>query len=237
MKAVVFLPVLMVFLLSVDRTADSTEYLVTRTEGVAPQLVPVPHLPTRFLRVGEKLQQGTDFLMIKPSMVVLRNLETGDEFTIAGPNRVIIETEKLKVNEPSRMKVLSSMAPQPAYFTDPKSAVDEIARLMRAKSWTELARYYDLSGTEISIEELNSGRFFVRDKPPAVGHPGGFNRYIQPFAPSFSYFSHQTIGDGMVEVTVDIEIDQGGGMIQRGLESFRMRKSEKGYQLLPKIAR
>ena len=230
MKAVIFLTVV---LLSAMRSAYSAEYLVTSIEGATPQIAPVPHIPTRFIRTGERLASGTDVLMIKASTVVLRNLETGVEFTIAGPNRVIIGTENLKINEPSRMQVFSSMAPQPAYFSDPKSAVDEIARLMRAKSWTELARYYDLSGTEIFIEELNSGRFFVRDKLPAVGHPAGFGRYKQPFAPSFSYSSHEVIDENRVEVTVEISIDQGGGMIQRGLDSFRMRKSDKGYQVLP----
>lgn len=131
----------------------------------------------------------------------------------------------------------ASMAQMPAYFSDPKTAVDEIAALLRKNAWAQLARYYDLSGTDVLHDALISGKLFVREKPPEFGHPGGFDRYIQPFAPSFSYMYHQTVEDDLVEVTVEIEIDQGGGMIQRGLDSFRMRKSERGYRLLLKPAR
>lgn len=127
-----------------------------------------------------------------------------------------------------------SMAEEPAFFADPPTAVGEITRLMRGKSWAELARYYDLSGTDIDPDTLVTGAFFVRAERPAVGHPAGFGLYKQPFAPGFSYLSHQTVGENEVEVTVDISIDQGGGMIQRGLDTFRMRQSERGYQILPK---
>jgi hypothetical protein len=37
----------------------------------------------------------------------------------------------------------------------------------------------------------------------------------------------------VVQVVVSIEIDQGGGMIQRGIDEFLMRRSEAGYQILP----
>ncbi len=127
----------------------------------------------------------------------------------------------------------AAMAQEPAYFSDPKSAVAEAAKLLRAEAWAELARYYDLSGTTVPPDTLTSGSFFVRDKPPAVGHPAGFDRYKQPFAPGFSYMTHTSAGDDEVKVTVDIEIDQGGGMIQRGMDTFYLRRSVHGYQLLP----
>ncbi len=129
----------------------------------------------------------------------------------------------------------TAMADAPKYFTDVKSAVVETARMMRARSWPELAHYYDLSETDIAPGHLESGAFFMRPKPPEIGHPAGFGFYIQPFAPEFSYLSHKTVGSDVIEVTVQIEIDQGGGMIQRGLDSFRLRRSQKGYRLLPKL--
>lgn len=129
------------------------------------------------------------------------------------------------------------MADEPAFFPDPKTAVTEAARLLRSKSWPELARYYDLSGTDVAADTLISGSFFVRDKRPEVGHPAGFWRYKQPFSPSFRYMSHSTVGDDVIEVTVHVRIDQGGGMVQEGRDSFRMRKSESGYRFLPKSAR
>jgi len=135
---------------------------------------------------------------------------------------------------PSIFEGGGAMAQEPAYFSDPESAVAETARLLRAKAWAELARYYDLSGTDVAPDTLTSGAFFVRDKPPAVGHPAGFGRYRQPFAPGFSYLSHAGAGDDEVVVTVHVEIDQGGGMVQRGLDTFRLRRSARGYQLLPK---
>lgn len=129
------------------------------------------------------------------------------------------------------------MADEPAFFPDPKTAVTETARLLRSKSWPELARYYDLSGTDVAAETLTSGSFFVREKRPEVSHPAGFWRYKQPFAPSFRYMSHSTVGDDEIEVTVYVRIDQGGGMVQEGRNSFRMRKSKSGYRLLPKSVR
>ena len=38
---------------------------------------------------------------------------------------------------------------------------------------------------------------------------------------------------GCIKVNLQIEIDQGDGIQQRGLRSFYLRKSDKGYQLLP----
>jgi len=233
-RGAIFTPVLLALLVCLAWGANGAEYLVIAIDGASPQMAPVPDLPARFVRVGDRLGQGTDFLMISRSKVVLRNTASGEEFTVTGPNRVRIGAGRPTAGDPSRMKVSNAMALQPAYFPDPKTAVAETARLMRARSWAELARYYDLSGTDIAIGDLLSGRFFMRDKPPSFGHPAGFDRYIQPFAPAFSYLSHQSIGDGLVEVTVHVEIDEGGGMVQRGLDSFRMRKSAKGYQLLPK---
>ena len=68
-----------------------------------------------------------------------------------------------------------------------------------------------------------------------MSHPAGFWKFKQPFSPQFSYLSHRNISEEIVEVTVQIKIDEGGGMFQRGMESFQLRKSSNGYQLLPKL--
>ena len=121
-----------------------------------------------------------------------------------------------------------------AYFNNPRQAVDSIRTMLSLKAWDKLSRYYDLSGTDINRESLISGEFFIRNKRPEAAHPAGFWRYKQPFSPQFSYLSHHDISNETVEVTVHIEIDEGGGMIQRGMDKFQLRKSPDGYQLLPK---
>ncbi len=132
------------------------------------------------------------------------------------------------------MQIGISEAEEMGYFKDPKQAVDSIRTLLLSNAWEELSRYYDLSGTDIDVATLISGEFFIRKKRPEVSHPAGFWRYKEPFAPQFNYRSHRTLTDGIVSVTMGIEIDQGGGMIQRGLNTFPLRKSANGYQLLPK---
>ncbi len=119
------------------------------------------------------------------------------------------------------------------YFTDPKTAVTVISGLIEQADWIVLSRYYDLSGSGIDREALESGRFFVRSERPPMAHPGGFWRIRHPFHPSFRYRYHQSLPENQVQVHLSIEIDQGGGMTQRGMHSFLLRKSEKGYQILP----
>ena len=96
-----------------------------------------------------------------------------------------------------------------------------------------LDSYYDLAGLGLGREELESGRFFVRQEKPGTAHPTGFRRYRHPFAPGFEYSFHTSAGDGTVIVHFRIEIDEGGGMIQEGRDAFKMRNMSKGYQILP----
>ena len=119
------------------------------------------------------------------------------------------------------------------FFDNPKDAVVEISKLLSASDWKTLAKYYDLSNTDIDDEELTSGKFFIREERPEVAHPADFWRYKHPFSPGFDYFYSEPETEGKVLVWVKIEIDQGDGMTQVGLQKFRMRKSKNGYQLLP----
>lgn len=120
------------------------------------------------------------------------------------------------------------------YFSSPQEAVILATELLRKEDWKTLSRYYDLSGSQIDRRELESGRFFVGTERPEGAHPGGFWRYRHPFPPGFMFDRvNATAGSSVIVVVVSIEIDQGGGVKQRGVSEFKMRKSQKGYQILP----
>lgn len=120
------------------------------------------------------------------------------------------------------------------YFTDPALAVEKITVMLREKDWPQLAKYYDLSDSPIDRSTLISGEFFYTDQRPKSAHPGGFWRYKHPFSPAFKFHSIRELEEsGVIEVTVEVEIDQGGGMIQRGMQTFLMRKTSKGYKVMP----
>jgi len=126
---------------------------------------------------------------------------------------------------------------QGKYFTSPSDAVKQITVLLEDKNWDELAKYYDLTDSQIERASLISGEFFYTEKRPEVAHPEGFWKYKHPFAPGFEFNSMKELAEpGVIEVTVSVEIDQGGGMIQRGLQTFLMRNSDKGYQVMPPMA-
>ncbi|MHC4393692.1 MAG: hypothetical protein ACYS22_20540 [Planctomycetota bacterium] len=119
---------------------------------------------------------------------------------------------------------------EPLYFESPERAVEATARMLEGEAWGRLSRYYDLRGTDVPRRDLESGRFFLRD-PDAPGHPA-FSRYRQPFSPGFVYRGHTEHGDGTATVEVEIRVDEGGGPMRHGLQSFAMRRSEGGWQLL-----
>jgi hypothetical protein len=113
--------------------------------------------------------------------------------------------------------------------------VQAITVLLQAERWAELACYYDLSGTDIDRAELESGRFFLRPDDDRPRHPGGLDRIRHPFAPGFRYSGHALRGQDAI-VTVEISIDQGDGMVQRGLQRFILRRRGEGWQLRPEPA-
>jgi len=129
---------------------------------------------------------------------------------------------------------MHNVADNSMYFDDPASAVEQIAVMLKAKDWSELARYYDLTDSSINRSKLISGEFFYTDEEPPSAHPAGFWHFKHPFPPAFTYHSSRDLEESnRIEVTVQVEIDQGGGMVQCGLQTFLMRKSNKGYQVLP----
>jgi len=129
---------------------------------------------------------------------------------------------------------MHNVADNSMYFTDPSSAVEQITVMLKKKDWAELSRYYDLTDSSIDQSKLKSGEFFYTDEKPPNAHPAGFWRYKHPFPPTFKYHSSRDLEESnVIKVTVQVEIDQGGGMVQRGFHTFLMRKSIKGYQVLP----
>ena len=123
----------------------------------------------------------------------------------------------------------------PLYFASPEKSVTRTTELLRARNWVELTRYYDLAGSGISRSTLEDGTFFLRTDPPENAHPGGLWKFREPFAPGYAFISAEpSKSPGVVDVTVGIAIDEGGGLVQRGRMTYQFRKTIAGYQLLPK---
>lgn len=123
-------------------------------------------------------------------------------------------------------------APQ-AYFKTPETAVRRINRLMDEKDWPQLAQFYDLSGSDIDVSDLQNGLFFY-DATPG-GHASGIDRYLHPFAPGASLLAVRmsAIAD-VFEVDVELEIDQGDGPAQSLIQTFYLVRNPEGYRLLPR---
>jgi hypothetical protein len=126
---------------------------------------------------------------------------------------------------------LAAMSDERTFFASPQEAVPALAGMLASEDWPRLARCYLLDASGIERGELESGRYFRRSAP-AAGHPAGLDRWRHPFAPGYRYLSHAVDGDEAL-VRIGIEIDQGGGMVQRGMREFRMRSTDRGWQVLP----
>lgn len=133
---------------------------------------------------------------------------------------------KNEMNEPSSSEM---------YFSSPQEAVSRLAELVRNKEFKTLAKYYDLSGSDIPLADLESGDFFIRTERPEMAHPAGFWRYKHPFPPGFRYSSTRpSTREGVYIISVSVLIDEGSDIPnQEGLSLFYMVKSTKGWQVLP----
>ena len=110
-------------------------------------------------------------------------------------------------------------------FATPREAVTALSKLLSARDWAGLAACYEADAAVLTPS------FFY--DPEAPGHPAGFDRWRHPFPPGWSYLSHEEQGEVAV-VRVGIEIDQGDGMVQRGVREFRLRRTSAGWQVLTK---
>ena len=120
----------------------------------------------------------------------------------------------------------------PLYFDNPKEAVIVTTELLEKRNWSRLARYYDLSGTNIKRNELESGEYFFQSKKQEVNHPGILSRYKRPFAPGFKYDGEYILNGNTTVVRVRILINQ-GTMLQEGVQAFGLKKSKAGFQIIP----
>lgn len=122
---------------------------------------------------------------------------------------------------------------QSLYFSTPQESVELTAKLLIEEDWEKLSNYYFIEDSDQeTIASLKNGSYFVRDKRPEVFHPALDWKYKKPFHPKFKYIDHIETGSDTVQVNVGIEIDQGNDMMQQGISSFFLIKSENGYQLL-----
>ena len=113
---------------------------------------------------------------------------------------------------------------------DPERAAEILARLVSAEDWAALARLHDLDGTALRSADLESGAYFVAGDA-APGH----GRARRPFPPGYRYASHEIRGDE-AEVVVSCAIDQGDGLVLRGMKVFRLRRRGAGWKVVPEPA-
>ena len=123
---------------------------------------------------------------------------------------------------------------QPLYFSSPQESVELTSQLMLKEDWGTLMRYYFVDNSDKeTIDSLKNGGYFIRSKKPEVIHPAVSWKYKKPFDPSFKYLGHFEEDLDRINVEVSIDIDQGNGMIQKGVSSFYLIKSHNGYQHIP----
>ena len=121
------------------------------------------------------------------------------------------------------------------YFTSPKEAVPVITQLLKQEDFKTLTKYYDLTNSDISPADLESGDFFIEKKRPVITHPAGFWRYKHPFPPGFKYSGMWPgIRERVYVISVKISLDQGTeSPSQVGFSFFYMIESARGWQILP----
>ncbi len=121
----------------------------------------------------------------------------------------------------------------PRYFASPEEAVAQASKLMMEEDWTTLAAYCEGEVDSATGRSLNDGNYFVR---PMKGEDGEDSaaRSFHPFYPG-SEFSRVVPTDepDEVEVIVKYATEAEGGLRLRGYDSFRMKRSDQGWRILP----
>lgn len=127
-----------------------------------------------------------------------------------------------------------NLTAQSLYFSTPKESVELTSKMLIEKDWEKLSCYYFTENSDKeTIASLKNGSYFIRNKRPEVYHPALDWKYKKPFPPNFKYLSHSDIGNDSIKVSLSLEIDQGNDMMQKGMSTFYLIRSENGYQLLP----
>lgn len=143
-----------------------------------------------------------------------------------------MKTWLLLVSALLSLQSLTAADDGPLYFSAPEVVVDETTTMLKAKAWKQLARYYDLTGFQVTRAELESGEYF---NPTPQGNLPSFVGK-RPFPLGFKFSSvEKTSTPDVLRINILLEIDQGGGQIQRARDAITVRKSEHGYQLRPNL--
>jgi len=119
------------------------------------------------------------------------------------------------------------------YFTSPEASVPVISELMTKKDWAALTRYYALTPDDPARANYESGQAYGSSSSTDSPAAAALGPYRKPFVPGSKFVQSVPQGEDMVEVTVKLDIDQGGGMTQTMLGNFLLHKSAEGYQLVP----
>ena len=173
------------------------------------------------------ITRGTKLLLIFQGRVnMCRNSADYNHWILLvnGPNADFSFYGSLKNSDSATVK----------YFSSPRDAVPIITGALRNADWMLLAQYYDRTGTGLREVDLQDSSFYLQDVKPQKIHPGLDWKYRQPFTPGFQFDRVEEKPDpSIVNVHLIVDVGKGGGLIQRGLSEFRMRRSAGGYQILP----
>jgi hypothetical protein len=110
-----------------------------------------------------------------------------------------------------------------AFFAAPEAAVGEINRFLEAHAWTQLARYYDFTGSAVLPAQVTTGAYFAGGQPLAPEA-----RKPRPFPAGWRFlYSDATSSEGIVRVTV------APPSVGEATQSFLMRRFPEGYRIVP----
>ncbi len=120
------------------------------------------------------------------------------------------------------------------YFSTPEQAHKIGTALLLKDDWSALASYYDLGGTDVTKKLLKTAEFYRNNPKLYVGPPGAMSKFKEPFSLAMKYAGAVSRGD-LTQVTLEIKIPQGhASPVQIGLDYFYLRRSEKGFQFIPR---
>lgn len=124
------------------------------------------------------------------------------------------------------------------YFAGPREAVVQADDLLLAEDWEQLARYYDLDGSELAYEDIARWEWFEHGGQP-VADPHGRAGPHHPFPRGATYREH-TVEGGIARVTIETDpavVLPGTGSnlpTDHGIKkrAFHLVRHEEGWQLL-----
>ena len=117
------------------------------------------------------------------------------------------------------------------YFNSPEESVYIISNLLSNEEFLLLTSYYNLENTDLAIDVFYSGKYFLGEN--STEKPPGLFKYVKPLSPGFKFSHVEELENNITRVHLELEIDQGEGMVLRSIHSYDLTRSEKGFQILP----